>query len=291
METHDLKPEPIRTDPPWVVVVGAVFGGISLLALFALVILSGLYPDFYCRSSDAFAAAFSFGVGLSASFLGGSAAARGNFGSAAAHHSISFAVGGGIAVVIITYVLVQSYDSSCDSVKVSHLQLMDNQYREGSPGTWKITQLKRQRGPYQASLAANFFVPFGFVIQNFEERAGNSLDIKVKAFIKNNDEIVWWGEKDISSRHEIENALDDLKIDRQVVEKFFGVEHSNRLLAVILHADCFVRGTVPSGDADLDVIVSDGHRGEHDVASKGFVVTEAMTPAVAGASEQQACER
>src|SRR5437762_62113 len=95
--TGNLNP-PSSQPPTWAAVVGAIFGGIMLLALLAFTFLAGTkYHDFICNSYTILAFAFSLGSALAVAFLGGYAAAQGQIGTTAQNNSLTFSAGGGIA--------------------------------------------------------------------------------------------------------------------------------------------------------------------------------------------------
>jgi hypothetical protein len=96
-------PVPIASAPTWVNVLGAIFGGTTLLAFFVFAFVSGKDPAFACNAFTMLAAAFAFGAALAASFIGGAAAINGSLGSAARNNAILFSAGGGIAVLFIAF--------------------------------------------------------------------------------------------------------------------------------------------------------------------------------------------
>jgi hypothetical protein len=108
----DAAPTPveIRTSPDWIMVVGAGFGGITLIGLFVFAFLAGTaYKGFICDSFRLLAAVFAFGAGLSAAFMGGRAAAQGQLGAAGERFSFAYALGGGVAFFVITFLLFSHF--------------------------------------------------------------------------------------------------------------------------------------------------------------------------------------
>jgi len=92
--------------PSWFSIAGVVFGAITLLFLMMLIVLS-LYSREIPETSRFILVAFlALSIGLSSTFLGGTAAARGVVSMPFFKESpMSFAVTGGIAVFIIVLVL------------------------------------------------------------------------------------------------------------------------------------------------------------------------------------------
>ncbi len=91
--------------PPWVVVVGAIFGGLTLLFLMALVVMSTIGYEVPCESRFLVVAVLAFGAALGSSFLGGTAAAKGAIPLPYAHsHPLQFSVVGGVAVLIVVLI-------------------------------------------------------------------------------------------------------------------------------------------------------------------------------------------
>ena len=108
------EPGPVGPAATWVMVVGAIFGAITLAGLFAMAFLAGARPTFICNSFALLAAVFALGAALSAAFIGGAAGARGQLGAAAQQNSLAFSVGGGIAVLIIAFYVFQSFKPDCN---------------------------------------------------------------------------------------------------------------------------------------------------------------------------------
>jgi len=97
-------------NPEWLLKAGFGFGAFSLLTLIGLTVLAGtVFPYFICNSFTLLAAFFAFAAALSGAFIGGGAAAQGKFGYAAINQSIEFSVGGGAALLVITFLLFLAY--------------------------------------------------------------------------------------------------------------------------------------------------------------------------------------
>lgn len=94
---------PIGHTSSWSVVVGALFGAITLGALFYAVIQAGTDPRFLCSSFELAAGAFALGAALSSAFIGGGAFAQA--GHTVGKYSGYLAAGGGIAVLFGTFFL------------------------------------------------------------------------------------------------------------------------------------------------------------------------------------------
>jgi formylglycine-generating enzyme required for sulfatase activity len=99
-----VRAERIRTDPPWLMTAGLVFGAIVLISFLALAWYAGQHRGFVCESHRLLAAVFAFGAALSGAFLGGTAAVHGGFGKQA-----TYSAGGGVAFFLITFVLFNHY--------------------------------------------------------------------------------------------------------------------------------------------------------------------------------------
>lgn len=95
-----------RTTYTPLLIVGSLFGGLTLLFFMVLVILSAMSRS--VPPDDRYLVIIILGLGsaLSASFVGGSAAAKGDIPiTVARNRPFSFSVGGGVAVLIIVLVL------------------------------------------------------------------------------------------------------------------------------------------------------------------------------------------
>jgi hypothetical protein len=104
----------------WVMIVGALFGALTLVFLMALV--AGSIFDFQvpCNGRFLVFSVISLGAALSAAFIGGHAVANGEIGMPGGAKPLVIGVGGGIAVLVIMFVLLQTlYDPGTCSVAVS----------------------------------------------------------------------------------------------------------------------------------------------------------------------------
>jgi hypothetical protein len=100
----------------WVMVVGAMFGAITLAGLFVVAIIAGARPSFICNSFVALAAVFAFGAALSGAFIGGAAGARGQLGLGPGMNSLAYSLGGGVAVLVIAlYVFKSLQPPNCNA--------------------------------------------------------------------------------------------------------------------------------------------------------------------------------
>ena len=94
---------------PWVIVLGSVFGGITLLFSMGLVLLSVAGHQVPCESRFLVVTVVAFGAALSVAFLGGAAAAKGALPLLfAKEHPATFSVSGGIGVLVILLLLSNS---------------------------------------------------------------------------------------------------------------------------------------------------------------------------------------
>jgi hypothetical protein len=96
-------PVPIGPTPVWVMALGAVFGGITLIGLLVFAYIAGKDASFVCNAFTVLAAVFAFGAALAAGFIGGGAAVTGNLGATAKNYAMLFSAGGGIAVFFIAF--------------------------------------------------------------------------------------------------------------------------------------------------------------------------------------------
>src|SRR4051812_27753347 len=84
----------------WVMVVGAVFGVLTLVFLMGLVLLGIFGREVPCSSIFLVCAVVSFGAALSAAFIGGNATASGNLALPLLRDNpIAVSLGGGVAVL------------------------------------------------------------------------------------------------------------------------------------------------------------------------------------------------
>jgi hypothetical protein len=127
-----LDPVPIGPSPPWVMVVGAAFGGATLLGFFLFAYLAGTRPEFICNAFAILAVIFALGASLSAGFIGGAAAINGSFGSAGKDNAVAFSAGGGIAVLFIALWTFNSYfkEDVCKGL-VSKVAFLEQKLLEG----------------------------------------------------------------------------------------------------------------------------------------------------------------
>jgi len=111
--------------PTWVLIIGAIFGLLTLIFLMALVFMAVLGKEVPCNSRFLVAIVLSFGASLSTAFLGGTAAARGNIPLPFAKtHPVQFSVTGGIAVLILimlicNYTFIKDCGSSLIEINCS----------------------------------------------------------------------------------------------------------------------------------------------------------------------------
>jgi hypothetical protein len=99
-------PQAMPASPIWVLVVGATFGAITLIGLFVFAAIAGMgHTKFICNSFLLLAAICAFGAALSASFIGGSAAANGQLGNQLQRFSLVFSAGGGVAFFLIVFAM------------------------------------------------------------------------------------------------------------------------------------------------------------------------------------------
>lgn len=107
-EKNDRPAVEVKTEsiPSWFSIAGAVFGAIALLFLMLLIVLSLFDLVIPTTSRFIFVAFLALSVGLSSTFLGGTAAAKGAISLPFFKESpMSFALTGGIAVFVIVMVL------------------------------------------------------------------------------------------------------------------------------------------------------------------------------------------
>ncbi|HET9933016.1 MAG TPA: carboxypeptidase-like regulatory domain-containing protein [Polyangiaceae bacterium] len=102
--------------PVWPLVLGAAFLGFTVLFLMGLILLSTAGHEVPCSSRFLVSAVLALTVAVGSSFLGGTAAARGQLPwKGAEKHPIRFAVTGGVAVFVITLTLgSQLYNGGAD---------------------------------------------------------------------------------------------------------------------------------------------------------------------------------
>ena len=100
---------------PWVAVVGALLGSLTLLFLMALVLLSVYGREVPCNSVYLVCAVLSIGAALAVAFIGGNASATGNIPlDIARTNPLSISVGGGVAVLLIMLVVTTTLFKRAD---------------------------------------------------------------------------------------------------------------------------------------------------------------------------------
>jgi len=92
--------------PPWFQIAGFVCGGVTLLFLMTLVVLSVLGHPVPDQAKPLVALVFAIGAAMSISFLGGDAAASGKIPLIGKSKPITFSASSGVAVLIILLVLL-----------------------------------------------------------------------------------------------------------------------------------------------------------------------------------------
>lgn len=108
----------LHPPPAWAFVTGALFGGLTLLFFMALVLLAAFDRPIPCESRFLVVIVLALGGALASSFIGGSAAAKGEIPlQIATRNPIGFSVVGGIAVMLLLMVAGHfGYESSCTGV-------------------------------------------------------------------------------------------------------------------------------------------------------------------------------
>jgi hypothetical protein len=97
----------------WALVVGAIFGALTLAGLFYFVLQAASQPTFICASFQLVAGAFALGAALSSAFIGGGAVWQAN--QQVGKYSLYVAAGGGVAVLFGAFFLFSSFQpKSCD---------------------------------------------------------------------------------------------------------------------------------------------------------------------------------
>jgi hypothetical protein len=149
----------------WVMILGAIFGGITLIGLFVFAYLASKSPDFVCNSILLLAAVFALGAALSAGFIGGAASATGQFGDTARNNSLAFSVGGGIAVLIIVFLAVQYFrPTNCEQKTPVHGSL-DYQILDPPTSDLEIQLVGSNNEPIYTWDTGNFEKLFVYVTQ------------------------------------------------------------------------------------------------------------------------------
>src|SRR4051794_37416643 len=99
-------PPPPPEPPSWVPIAGVIFGAVTLVFLGALVVMASFGLTVPPAGRFAFSAFFALGAGLSTGFLGANAALKGHIPIPfAKDHALQIAAGGGVAVLIIIFLL------------------------------------------------------------------------------------------------------------------------------------------------------------------------------------------
>jgi hypothetical protein len=137
----------------WVMVVGAIFGGITLLGLFAFAFVAGTQqPQFICSSFELLAGVFAFGAALSASFLGGGAAAKGT-SAPGGPITFAFAAGGGIAVLLIAFFAFNMFrPKSCDIERSNQAAVADAFVQQTENAIKRVLAVERMIEPLKSDL-------------------------------------------------------------------------------------------------------------------------------------------
>jgi len=106
--------------------VGAIFGGVTLIGFFIFAFIAGTgYANFICSTFQLLAAVFAFGAALAVTFMGGGAAARGQFGNQAQSYALVFGLGGGAAFFVITFIMFSIFRPECKTLP-EHTLLFDD---------------------------------------------------------------------------------------------------------------------------------------------------------------------
>jgi hypothetical protein len=104
-----------RKHPPWAFIAGAVFGGLTLIFFMGLVLLAAFDRPIPCESRFLVTVVLALGGALASSFIGGSAAAKGEIPiGIATRNPVGFSVVGGIAVLLLLMLVGHfGYASDC----------------------------------------------------------------------------------------------------------------------------------------------------------------------------------
>ncbi len=123
-DSGGLAPTPISPNAAnWVIVIGAGFGLITLLGLFAFAYLSANNSQL-CSSFQfqLLAGGFALGAALAGSFIGGGAGAQGQSGNPG--FSLVFGLTGGAALLIVTLAVFSFFaPKGCDVLSSQQMQL------------------------------------------------------------------------------------------------------------------------------------------------------------------------
>jgi hypothetical protein len=112
--------ELLHRHPAWAFVTGAAFGGLTLLFFMALVLLAAFDRPIPCESRFLVVVVLALGGALASSFIGGSAAAKGEIPlRIATRNPIGFSVFGGIAVLLLLMVVGHfGYGTACAAAAI-----------------------------------------------------------------------------------------------------------------------------------------------------------------------------
>src|ERR1700685_1246152 len=121
-----LKPIPIKSGATWSRIMSAIFGALTLVGLFVIVLLSGPQREYVCNSLLPLAAVFALGSGFVAGFMGGAAALEGNFSPVKKGGTVVVSAGGGVAVLFIALYLLHQFQPNYCTIDVSSLQQQHN---------------------------------------------------------------------------------------------------------------------------------------------------------------------
>jgi hypothetical protein len=106
-EEHSLSPSGLAQ--PWVAIVGALIGVLTLVFLMILVLLGVFGHEVPCNSTYLVNSVLSFGAALSAGFLGGNASARGNLDVPLLKNApLTIGLTGGVAALAVMLILTSS---------------------------------------------------------------------------------------------------------------------------------------------------------------------------------------
>lgn len=117
------KPVPIASNlATWNIIVGALFGLLTLMALFAFAFLSAIYPQICSKFQfQLLAGGFALGAALAGGFIGGGAGAQGKAGGAG--FDLFFGLTGGAALLIVTFALFSIFGpQGCDVQGVAQMK-------------------------------------------------------------------------------------------------------------------------------------------------------------------------
>ena len=269
-------PEKISRSPIWIPIVGAVFGGVTLIGLFAYLFIAGYNPGFVCNSFTALAAVFALGCGLSAAFIGGSAAAQGTFGKIAEGHSFAFGAGGGVAFLLIAFFVFQQFPpNECHSkLRVSHFHFLSEASREGiSPHSTLRRLENRSTGPFEFKTAKEALLPIAFLLDGYSKSKDGTVDLSLLILIKSQNSALAEIDDVKFTRSNAWQTMDlAKKFGSTTIYNHFGVGDDSTQIPVLLLVECFEEKDAPIGASQIIVIAHDGLSGERDVYVQSFQV-------------------